>query len=754
MLGRGLSLYSALPRASVVSSLPSSSLTTPQSSFFSTSRPLSKRPPPPLESILVANRGEIACRIMRTAKKLGIRTIAVYSEADSLSQHVEMADESVCIGPPPSADSYLRIDRIMEAIQQTKAAAVHPGYGFLSERSAFVEELEKNNVIFIGPGSHAMNAMGDKIESKKIAKAAGVNVIPGFIGEVDDSDEVIRLSKEIGYPVMVKASAGGGGKGLRIAWNDEEVVEAFHVSKAEAIASFGDGRMLIEKFVDEPRHIEIQILMDQNQNGVYLPERECSVQRRNQKVVEEAPSPFIDEATRKAMGEQAVALAKAVDYKSAGTVEMLVDSKRNFYFLEMNTRLQVEHPVTEQISNLDLVEEMIRIAAGEPLRPKQEDIKPDGWSFESRIYAENPLRGFLPSTGLLTHYSQPGEYLEGHPQFDHPKALRCDSGIREGSEISMYYDPMISKLITWGKDRTEASDRMKTALDAYKIRGLKHNVNFCRDLLDNPAFISGKYTTNFIPEQYPDGFNEFLPTGKRRTNLIAASAVMQYLRTLKNETINDKVNSFEPVETQELYIQISTNDENDVFERVRITGDDYEPLGAIYDSVCDLQFVNEAGEAESSVGITWNWKDSTMFHAHIYKDGVELLEDGSATEPSHDEIFVQMIEQRGTGFLVSLGGMEYTVKCLTPAQHELHKHMKEKEKPDLSKFLLSPMPGRVVSTHVEAGKKVEEGEKVVILEAMKMQNVLRAEKAGVVKAIHVQTDDQVADDEILIEWEE
>eukprot|EP00008_Paramoeba_atlantica_P010577 CAMPEP_0201491700 /NCGR_PEP_ID=MMETSP0151_2-20130828/30868_1 /ASSEMBLY_ACC=CAM_ASM_000257 /TAXON_ID=200890 /ORGANISM="Paramoeba atlantica, Strain 621/1 / CCAP 1560/9" /LENGTH=706 /DNA_ID=CAMNT_0047878181 /DNA_START=243 /DNA_END=2363 /DNA_ORIENTATION=- len=703
-----------------------------------------KREAPPLESILVANRGEIACRVMKTAKRLGIRTIAVYSEADSLAPHVDMADEAVCIGPPASSESYLRVDRILEAIQKTKAKSVHPGYGFLSERASFVQELEENGTIFIGPGSYAMNAMGDKIESKKIASQAKVNVIPGFVGEVNTDEDAIRIAREVGYPVMIKASAGGGGKGLRIAWNDEEVIESYHLSKAEAISSFGDDRMLIEKFVDNPRHIEIQLLMDQFGEGVYLPERECSIQRRNQKVTEEAPSSFIDEETRHAMGRQAVSLAKAVQYKSAGTVEMLVDSQKNFYFLEMNTRLQVEHPITEQITNLDLVEEMIRIAAGEPLRVKQEDVKIDGWAFESRVYAENPLRGFLPSVGLLTHYTAPDAYLSEKPEFQEAKALRIDSGIREGSEISMYYDPMISKLVTWGKDRPEAMERMRKALDCYKIRGLNHNLCFLRAVLDHPRFIEGNYNTKFIDEEYPDGYIQTIPTGKDRSNLLASTAVMQYLRVLRNETVTDQIESFKPTQNLKVVLQIGVDKSNlsDKSQTVSISCDYFDPLSAAGDGECIVDFLDESGDVTESVNVCWDWRDSIIMNTQVsYDNGDE------------EDVFVHMNEEKSTGFTVAYQGLEYDIRCLTPLQHDLGQHMIPKEAPDLSKFTLSPMPGRVISCFLKPGQTVEEGDKVLILEAMKMQNIIRAEKKGVVKSLGVEEGGQVDTDDVLIEWE-
>ncbi|KAJ1116366.1 hypothetical protein NDU88_004581 [Pleurodeles waltl] len=471
------------------------------------------------EKILIANRGEIACRVMRTCKKMGIKTVAVHSDVDSAAVHVKMADEAVCVGPAPTSKSYLNMDAIMDAIRKTGAQAVHPGYGFLSENKEFAKRLTAEGVTFIGPDTHAIQAMGDKIESKLLAKNAKVNTIPGFDGVVKDADEAVRIAGEIGYPVMIKASAGGGGKGMRIAWDDEETREGFRFSSQEAASSFGDDRLLIEKFIDNPRHIEIQVLADKHGNALWLNERECSIQRRNQKVVEEAPSTFLDPGTRKAMGEQAVALAKVVKYSSAGTVEFLVDSKKNFYFLEMNTRLQVEHPITECITGLDLVQEMIRVAKGYPLNYRQEDIPINGWALECRVYAEDPYKSFgLPSIGRLSQYREPL----------HVEGVRVDSGIQEGSDISIYYDPMISKLVTYGSNRAEALQRMEEALDSYVIRGVTHNVPLLREVITNPLFIEGNITTKFLPDVYPDGFKGHSLTEREKKELLA-TAVSLYV---------------------------------------------------------------------------------------------------------------------------------------------------------------------------------------------------------------------------------
>ena len=452
------------------------------------------------KKILIANRGEIACRVIKSARKMGIATVAVYSDADRSALHVKMADEAIHIGPPPANQSYIVIDKIMDAIRQTGAEAVHPGYGFLSENMKFAEALEKEGVVFVGPPSPAIEAMGDKITSKKLAQEAGVSTVPGYMGLIGDAEEAVKISNEIGYPVMIKASAGGGGKGMRIAWNDEEARDGFQSSKNEAASSFGDDRIFIEKFVTQPRHIEIQVLADKHGNCVYLHERECSIQRRNQKVIEEAPSPFLDEATRKAMGEQACALAKAVGYTSAGTVEFIVDGDKNFYFLEMNTRLQVEHPVTELITGVDLVEQMIRVAAGEKLPFAQKDLKINGWAIESRLYAEDPYRNFLPSIGRLTRYRPPEETVADHA------IVRNDTGVYEGGEISMYYDPMIAKLCTWAPNRAEAVEAMRVALDAFEVEGIGHNLPFLSAVMDHPRFVEGAITTAFIAEEYPDGF--------------------------------------------------------------------------------------------------------------------------------------------------------------------------------------------------------------------------------------------------------
>ncbi|XP_073651489.1 propionyl-CoA carboxylase alpha chain, mitochondrial isoform X8 [Tursiops truncatus] len=490
------------------------------------------------DKILVANRGEIACRVIKTCKKMGIKTVAIHSDVDASSVHVKMADEAVCVGPAPTSKSYLNMDAIMEAIKKTGAQAVHPGYGFLSENKEFAKCLAAEDVIFIGPDTHAIQAMGDKIESKLLAKNAKVNTIPGFDGVVKDADEAVRIAREIGYPVMIKASAGGGGKGMRIAWDDEETRDGFRFSSQEAASSFGDDRLLIEKFIDNPRHIEVQVLGDKHGNALWLNERECSIQRRNQKVVEEAPSLFLDSETRRAMGEQAVALAKAVNYSSAGTVEFLVDSKKNFYFLEMNTRLQVEHPVTECITGLDLVQEMIRVAKGYPLRHKQADIPINGWAVECRVYAEDPYKSFgLPSIGRLSQYQEPL----------HLPGVRVDSGIQPGSDISIYYDPMISKLITYGSDRREALKRMEDALDNYVIRGVTHNIALLREVIINSRFVKGDINTKFLSDVYPDGFKGHQLTENERNQLLAIASSLFVASQLRAHHFQEHENSRVPV---------------------------------------------------------------------------------------------------------------------------------------------------------------------------------------------------------------
>eukprot|EP00164_Ancoracysta_twista_P004401 GFYU01005935.1.p1 GENE.GFYU01005935.1~~GFYU01005935.1.p1 ORF type:complete len:718 (+),score=223.45 GFYU01005935.1:33-2156(+) len=662
------------------------------------------------DKILIANRGEIACRVIQTARSLGIKTVAVYSEPDAQSKHVKLADEAVFIGPAASTESYLRLDKIIDAVKQTGAQAVHPGYGFLSENPNLPSALKEIGCAFIGPGPDAMVAMGDKIESKKIAQNAGVNTIPGFLGEVKDEAHVLEIANQIGYPIMVKASAGGGGKGMRIAWNDQEAIEGFHLSVEEAKSAFGDDRMLIEKFVDCPRHIEIQLVADRHGNAVYLPERECSIQRRNQKVIEEAPSTYVDPETRKAMGEQAVALAKAVGYESAGTVEMLIDSQKNFYFLEMNTRLQVEHPITEEITKVDLVEQMIRVAAGLPLSFKQDDVSIHGWATESRVYAENPYRNYLPSTGRLTKYIEPtGE------------GVRVDSGIREGSDISMYYDPMICKLVTHGETRDESLARMRDALDAYVIRGVSHNVPLLRSVIDEKVYLSGDITTAYLAETYPEGFEGPPLDEVTRGRVLACSAVMQAMREVRSHTISEQIS--EPAgitrdEEVEYTVVVEGKEET-----VRVNGD-------------DGFFQVEIGDKIHQVDVAWQL-DSELFEAHV----------------DDEHVCLQVIQRKPLGFDLQVKGITHDVKVMTPRQAELYKFMPEPVKIDTTRVLISQMPGKVVSIDVHPGDKVEEGQQLCVMEAMKMQNAMHAERSGIIKAVHYNTGDSVPVDEIILEFE-
>lgn len=666
----------------------------------------------PFDKILIANRGEIACRIMRTCKRLGIKTVAVYSDADADSKHVKTADEAIHIGPAASRDSYLKVENILKAVRVTGAQAVHPGYGFLSENSHFVQALDESGVTFIGPTTASMAAMGDKIESKKLAKAAGVHIIPGFIGEVHTDEEVLRIANEIGYPVMIKASAGGGGKGMRIAWNNQEALENFRISKQEAQASFGDDRMLIEKFVHKPRHIEIQVLADKYGNSVYLNERECSIQRRNQKVVEEAPSPFLDPALRKAMGEQAVALAKAVNYHTAGTVEMLVDGDRNFYFLEMNTRLQVEHPITEYITNVDIVEQMIRISAGEKLQYTQADIPIDGWAVEARVYAEDPFRNFLPSIGRLNIYKEP--LIEGNPN------IRCDSGVEQGSQISITYDPIISKLVCKGKTRDEAMDRMASALDNYVIRGVEHNVPFLRDVMTNKRFRSGDFTTGFIPEEYPKGFSGHQLTAQEHKQLIAVAGLIQWNAEQRANTINDRLPSAPNGSAAEYVISANGKTHNVV--------------------VTDENTVTIDGKA---VKTALDWEK-----AH---ENLGLLFSGSA---AGSPVTIQLISSNYNTLRLQHIGTVYPVKVESPLESQLSKHMPIPKVRDFGDSLISPMPGKVISVAVKPGDKVALGQQLAVVEAMKMQNILRAQKDAVVKKVHVVPGADVAVDQVLIEFEQ
>lgn len=694
--------------------------------YFCTAKPQQEEKEKLFDKILIANRGEIACRVMRTCERLGIKTVAVYSEPDAKSLHVQTADEAYCIGPAASSKSYLNMEKILEVIDKSGAQAVHPGYGFLSENSHFVEALEKRGVTFIGPGTHAMEIMGGKIESKKLAKSAGVHVIPGFLGEVHTDEEVIKISNEIGYPVMIKASAGGGGKGMRIAYNDKEAIEGFRLSKQEAMSSFGDDKMLIEKFIENPRHIEIQVLCDGQGTSLYLNERECSIQRRNQKVIEEAPSPFLTPEVRKSMGEQAIALANAVQYKSAGTVEMLVDEHRNFYFLEMNTRLQVEHPISEMITGVDIVEQMIRIAAGYPLKMQQSDIGIKGWAIESRIYAENPLRNFLPSIGKLTTYEVPT------PEENEPEdSIRVDTGVEEGSDISMYYDPMIAKLVTYGRTRNEAIGYMMSALDKYRIEGLDHNINFLRDVMENTRFITGDISTKFIPEEYPNGFHGHVLTEEKRGILGAAAAIINYESMIRSNHITGQLKSrFETLPEDEIVITVDgVNYEALVFPPSEHLNEDDE------EEVIDYYTVL-LGNEEHRVYYEYT-PGQPIFKAVINEERVII----QVTKPLYD------------GFELQFCGTKFPVKARKVIQAELEDYMPKVETVDHSMFLLSPMPGTLVSVNVKAGDLVTAGQELAVVEAMKMQNILRCEADGKIKEVLATPGQSVQLDQVILEFE-
>ncbi len=663
--------------------------------------------------ILIANRGEIACRVIKTARKLGIATVAVYSDADRDALHVKMADEAVHIGPPPSNQSYIVIDKILDAIRQTGADAVHPGYGFLSENAHFAEALKAEGVAFIGPPPVAIEAMGDKITSKKIAASAGVSTVPGHMGLIEDADEAVRIASEIGYPVMIKASAGGGGKGMRIAWNDTEAREGFQSSRNEAKSSFGDDRIFIEKFVTQPRHIEIQVLGDQHGNLIYLGERECSIQRRNQKVIEEAPSPFLDEATRNAMGEQAVALARAVGYFSAGTVEFIVDGNRNFYFLEMNTRLQVEHPVTELVTGIDLVEQMIRVAAGETLSFGQEDIRLDGWAIESRLYAEDPYRNFLPSIGRLTRYRPPAEGRRGDGTI-----VRNDTGVFEGGEISMYYDPMIAKLCTWGPDRQAAIRAMGDALDDFEVEGIGHNLPFLSAVMEHPRFRSGKITTTFIAEEFPEGFSGLKPDANAVRRLAAIAVTINQALQERAVRISGTIGNHRRVVGRNWVVTLAETE-----------------LSAGFDTSAEGTFVSFADGEPVSVESDWAPGQShAVFHAGGHHMGVK-------------------VDLHGSGIRLRWRGIDVIARVRSPRVAELARLMPVKLPPDTSRMLLCPMPGVITSIAVSEGEAVEAGQTLASVEAMKMENVLKAERKGIVKRIAAAAGQSLAVDELIMEFE-
>ncbi|MGH6827672.1 MAG: acetyl-CoA carboxylase biotin carboxylase subunit [Rhizomicrobium sp.] len=660
--------------------------------------------------ILIANRGEIACRVIKTARKMRIATVAVYSEVDRDALHVRMADEAVLIGPAPAAQSYLAMDRILDAARMTGADAVHPGYGFLSEREAFANLLAKAGIVFIGPNPKAIAAMGDKIESKKLAKAAGVSTVPGFLGEIKDEEHARKIVGEIGYPVMVKASAGGGGKGLRVVRSVGELAQAIASSRNEALASFGDGRLLAEKFIEEPRHIEIQIIADRHGHVIHLNERECSIQRRHQKVIEEAPSPFLDEKTRAAMGDQATALAMAVGYDSAGTVEFIVDAARNFYFLEMNTRLQVEHPVTELVTGLDIVELMIRAAAGEQLPLTQKDVKRQGWAIEARVYAEDPYRGFLPSTGRLTRYRPPREKVENGV------TVRNDTGAFEGGEISIYYDPMIAKLSTHAAGREKAVDACASALDRFEIAGIAHNLSFLNAVMRNPRFREGRITTNFIAEEYPSGFKDRDLLEADRRLFVAAAVAAKLRRTQRARDISGALaNAPKPA---------------DAFV-VSIEGLDV--------AVCD---------AHLAVGSLHLAIDGRVFEGVVdWFPGRPLL----ILKHQGQETAFQISRHPGFYRLVQ-GGRDLAINVRSPDAARLAALMPVKASEDKSRLLTCPMPGLLAALHVSEGQEVKAGDPLAVIEAMKMENVLAAERDGKVARVLVKKGDNLARDDVILEF--
>ena len=677
--------------------------------------------------ILIANRGEIACRVIRTARRMGIATVAVYSDADRLALHVREADEAVRIGPAPSARSYLDIDAVCDAIRETGADAVHPGYGFLSENPRFAERLTRMGVAFIGPPASAIEAMGDKITSKKLAAEAGVSTVPGHMGLVADADEAARIAAEVGYPVMIKASAGGGGKGMRIAWNDEEAREGFRASKSEAASSFGDDRIFIERFVTNPRHIEIQVLADRHGNCIHLHERECSIQRRNQKVIEEAPSPFLDADTRQAMGRQAIALAQAVGYASAGTVEFIADERKQFYFLEMNTRLQVEHPVTELVTGIDLVEQMIRVAAGERLAIAQDDVPLHGWAIESRIYAEDPYRGFLPSIGRLARYRPPQE-----GPGPNGTVVRNDTGVFEGGEIPVHYDPMVAKLCTWGPDRRTAIGAMADALDRFEIEGIGHNVPFLRTVMDMDRFREGRLTTAFIAEEFPEGFQGAELDDDALREVAAVAACLNAIAQLRRTRISGAL----------------LNHKRRVGRDWVVTLDDraFPVRMKLRDDGATVRFRDADGQTTHKLKIDTAWRPGqTVCEARI--------RDRSSDARPPDRHVAMKVSPIPTGWTVRWRGATVRATVLTPRMAELAALMPVKTPPDTSRMLLCPMPGLLVDLAVGEGDAVEAGQRLATVEAMKMENVLRAERKGTVARVHVEPGATLAVDEIIMEFD-
>ncbi|MBS1269779.1 MAG: Acetyl-/propionyl-coenzyme A carboxylase alpha chain [Gammaproteobacteria bacterium] len=660
------------------------------------------------KKILVANRGEIACRVFKSAQCLGINTVAVFSDADRDALHVRMADEAIRIGPPPSSESYLRIEKIIQACKETGAEAVHPGYGFLSENQHFAEALEHAGIAFVGPNVAAIQAMGDKLTSKKLAGEAGVNTIPGFAGVIEDAEHAVRIAHDVGYPVMLKASAGGGGKGMRVARDDAECRDGFKRATREAQSSFGDGRILVERFIEHPRHIEIQVLGDKHGNCIYLGERECSIQRRHQKVIEEAPSPFLDPDTRRAMGEQAVALSRAVDYVSAGTVEFIVDANKNFFFLEMNTRLQVEHPITEMVTGVDLVAQMLRIAAGEKLQLEQDDVTLSGWAIEARVYAEDPLHEFMPSSGRIVRYQPPAT----------SDKVRIDTGVYEGGDVSVFYDPMMAKLITRGPDRRTAIETMRTALNEYFIRGVAHNVGFLNALIDHPRFRAGDLTTSFIAEEYPDGFQLKTPSEEEVSALLAASAVA-YCAYLKRKTrITGRI-APPPDLSQPMQVVVTIDKRPYPIEINPVPhGYEFKYSGGLY-------------------RLRTDWRiGQPLFRCQI---------DGHS--------YCVQIERNGVEYELSYDGLQVTAMVMTPRGAELNTLMLDKPPPDYSKFLLSPMPGLLVRIETEPGQTIKAGEELAVVEAMKMENVLRAGHEVKVAKVLAQSGDNLTMGQPILEFE-
>ena len=669
------------------------------------------------KKILVANRGEIACRVMKTAKRMGIKTVAVYSDPDRDAMHVAMADEAVHIGPAAAAQSYLVIEKIIDACKQTGAEAVHPGYGFLSEREAFPVELAKNGIVFIGPNPKAIAAMGDKIESKKAAALAKVSTVPGYVGEISDAKHAIKISGEIGYPVMIKASAGGGGKGMRIAWSESEVAEGFNSSRSEAMASFGDDRMFIEKFIVNPRHSEIQLIGDKHGNVIYLGERECSIQRRNQKVLEEAPSPLLDEKTRKAMGEQAVALAKAVGYDSAGTVEFVAGQDRSFFFLEMNTRLQVEHPVTELITGVDLVELMIRSANGEKLPMKQSDVKLNGWAIESRVYAEDPFRTFLPSIGRLVKYRPPVEGKFGDV------TVRNDTGVEEGGEISMFYDPMIAKLVTHAPTRIAAIDAQADALDAFYIDGIQHNIPFVSAVMQHPRWREGRLSTGFIKEEYPEGFSARVANDAELKELAAVTAAIDHISNTRRRAITHQMLGGQVKFAKSRVVHLGAAE-----QRIEVSGVVGQPAY--------VTFLDAKGGRGKTVEIVSSWAPGDP----VWQGKVG------------DKSLSVQVRPTLNGYTLAYRGIIAPAYVYTPREAEMAALMPEKVAADMSKYLLCPMPGLIKSVLVAEGAKVQAGDNLAVVEAMKMENILKAERDGEVKKVNCKAGDSLAVDAVILEF--